>query len=155
MALRRPTVAAVLAATLALAAPVTAGPGEAGNLRVEAPWARATPPGTPVGAGYLEIVNEGDAADRLLGASTPAAARVQLHRSVERDGTTTMVHQPDGVTVPAGGRRRFSPGGYHLMLMGLTEPLEAGERVPLTLRFERAGAVDIELQVRPLDAGGS
>ncbi len=124
-----------------------------GDLRIERPWSRVTPPGTPVGAGYMTIVNKADEPDRLVAAETPAAARVQIHRSVKKDGNSSMVHHEDGVVVPPEGRIEFSPGGYHLMLMGLEEPLEEGERVPVALRFERAGRIEVELGVRALTAG--
>jgi copper(I)-binding protein len=127
--------------------------GTSGELRIERPWSRVTPPGTPVGAGYMTIVNSSDEPDRLVGAESPAAGRVQIHRSVKEDGQSSMVHQKDGVVVPAGGRVEFRPGDYHLMLMQLSEPLEEGARVPVTLRFERSGAVRIELVVRALTAG--
>ena len=123
------------------------------DIRIEQPWSRVTPPGTPVGAGYMTIVNTADEPDRLIAAESPAAGRVQIHRSVKKDGTSSMVHQKDGVVVPPDGRLEFGPGGYHLMLMQLEDPLEEGERVPVTLRFERAGRVDVELMVRSLTAG--
>ncbi|MDZ7748418.1 MAG: copper chaperone PCu(A)C [Halofilum sp. (in: g-proteobacteria)] len=104
-----------------------------------------------MGAAYLVIVNTGDAPDRLVAASTPVAARTQLHRSVEVDGESRMVHQAEGVPVPAGATVRFAPHGYHVMLMGLERRLEAGDRVPLMLRFERAGRIELEVPVRALD----
>jgi copper(I)-binding protein len=124
-----------------------------GDLRVERPWSRVTPPGTPVGAGYMTIVNTATESDRLIAAESPAAGRVQIHRSVKKDGQSSMVHQKDGVVVPPDGRIEFSPGGYHLMLMQLGGPLEEGDRIPVTLHFERAGAVEVELVVRALTAG--
>jgi hypothetical protein len=125
-----------------------------GDLAVRDPWSRATPPGTPMGAGYMEIVNEGDRPDRLIGARSPAAREVQLHLSIEEDGTTRMERQRDGVLVPAGASVVFAPGGYHLMLMGLHERLRDGERVPVTLEFAQAGTIEVELAVRPLAGGG-
>ena len=123
------------------------------TMRVEEAWARATPPGASVGAGYFELVNDGGEADRLVAAESPRAGRVMIHRTVEDDGSTRMEHQQDGVLVPPGARVSFSPGGYHLMLMQLQAPLEKGDTVPLTLRFERAGRVAVELEVRGLTAG--
>lgn len=140
-------------------AALTAGPlfaGDAGStadIRIERPWSRVTPPGTPVGAGYMMIVNTADEPDRLIAAESPTAGRVQIHRSVKKDGTSSMVHQKDGVVVPPDGRLEFRPGDYHLMLMQLEDPLEEGQRVPVTLRFERAGRVEVELIVRSLTAG--
>lgn len=136
------------------AGPLAASDGyRIGDLRIERPWSRVTPPGTPVGAGYMTIANTAAEPDRLMAAESPAAGRVQIHRSVEKDGTTSMVHQDDGVVVPPEGRLDFSPGGYHLMLMQLREPLEKGEPVPVTLHFERAGRIEVEFMVRALTAG--
>lgn len=135
-----------------IAGPLSAA-GSSDDIRIERPWSRVTPPGTPVGAGYMTIVNPADEPDRLIGAESPAAGRVQIHRSVKKDGQSSMIHQKDGVVVPPEGRIEFRPGDYHLMLMELEEPLEEGERVPVTLRFERTGSVDVELVVRALTAG--
>lgn len=121
--------------------------------RIERPWSRVTPPGTPVGAGYMTIVSTADRPDRLVGAASPAAGRVQIHKSVKEDGRSSMVHQEDGVVVPPRGRVELRPGGYHLMLMKLEEPLRKGERVPVILQFERAGRIEVELVVRALTAG--
>lgn len=137
-----------------VAGPLFAGDAlSVGDLRIERPWSRVTPPGTPVGAGYMTVVNTADEPDRLIAVESPAAGRVQIHRSVKKDGASSMVHQKDGVIVPPDGRIEFRPGDYHLMLMQLDEPLEEGERVPVTLRFERAGRIEVELVVRALTAG--
>lgn len=144
----------VFAFAALMSGPLFAGDtGSAADIRIERPWSRVTPPGTPVGAGYMTIVNTADEPDRLVAAESPAAGRVQIHRSVQKDGTSSMVHQKDGVVVPPDGRLQFGPGGYHLMLMQLEGPLEEGERVPVVLRFERAGRVEVELMVRSLTAG--
>jgi copper(I)-binding protein len=137
----------------ALVQSVLAHDYQIGNLHIEHPWSRATAPGTAVGAGYLEIRNEGEREDRLIGAMSPVAGRVMIHRSVERDGTTTMEHQHHGVAIPAGGEVVFAPGGYHLMLMQLEERLEKGDRVPVTLEFERAGTIEVELDVKGMTEG--
>lgn len=149
--LRRLLLAALLAFPLA---PATAAEAyRLGPLVIEQPWSRATAPGTPVGAGYLVIRNEGEADDRLVGARSPVASRVTLHRSVEADGVARMEHQGAGIPIPAGATVRLAPGGYHLMLMQLEKPLEKGGRVPVTLRFEHAGTIGIELEVRAMTAG--
>jgi len=123
-----------------------------GDLVVAQPQSRATPPGTPVGVGYMTISNQGAMSDRLLGARTPVAGKVEIHQTVEEDGMMKMIEQENGIEVPAGGEVALAPGGYHLMIMGLDEPLQEGTRVPMTLRFERAGDVDIELEVKPIGA---
>ncbi len=124
-----------------------------GALVIEDPWSRATAPGMPVGVGYLVIRNTGDSDDRLVGARAPVAGRVMLHRSVEEEGMTRMEHQGGGIAIPAGATVALAPGGYHLMLMQLERALDKGEHVPLTLRFERAGTIEVELEVRAMTAG--
>ena len=144
---------------IAIASPITAwaqestDDGEARMIRVEDAWSRATPPGVDVGAGYFALINAGQAMDRLVGAESPVAQRVQVHRTVEEDDTTSMEHQADGVIIPPGSRIEFAPGGYHLMLMQLEEPLEEGDEFPVTLRFKGAGAFQVDFTVRSLTAG--
>lgn len=143
--------AACLAVWLA-ASPLAAAHGYgAGELHVRHPWARATPPGAKVAAGYLEIRNSGKAPDRVIGADTPAAERVELHVMSTRDGVMRM-RQVGDFEVPARQRLVLQPGGSHLMLVGLKRPLAKGDRVPLTLRFERSGELKIELEVQPADS---
>ena len=120
-------------------------------LRVSSAWARATPPGAQVGAVYLRI--DGAAApDRLLGGSSPRARSVGLHEVEVVSGVSRM-RPRDGLDIPAGARVELAPQGLHLMLVGLETPLRAGETVPLTLRFERAGEVTIRIEVRATTAG--
>lgn len=113
-------------------------------------WARETPPGTTVGAAYFEIANRG-AADTLISASTPVAKRVEFHSSRIERGMMQM-RELLTLAVPAHGQVGFRPGTLHAMLVELNRPLKKGERFPLTLVFARAGAVQIEVVVRGLDA---
>jgi copper(I)-binding protein len=148
----RRVVLAVLVAAGALAGPQAAAHGYgAGDLQVRHPWTRATPAGATVAAGYLEIRNSGQQADRVLGASTPAAERVELHVQVQ-EGDVLKMREVKDFPVPARQRLTLRPGGSHLMLVGLKQPLVKGGRVPLTLRFERAGELQIELEVQPGDS---
>ena len=139
---RRPAGAAIAACVLALGGAHALADTD---LRVARGWARPTPPGVSVGAGYLEIEG-GLSADRLVSASSPRAARVEFHESVVEAGISQM-RERAAVPVAAGGRVAFAPGGLHLMLLGLTSPLLAGGRVPVTLSFERAGARALVLNV--------
>lgn len=120
-----------------------------GSLTLEAAWTRAAGQGGQ-GAGFLTIRNTG-AADRLLSASTPAAGRTELHTML-RDGDIMRMRQVEAIAVPANGAVNLAPGGLHIMLMGLTRSLVVGERVPLTLIFEQAGAVTLQLAVQPAGA---
>jgi periplasmic copper chaperone A len=124
-----------------------------GDLEIEKPWARATPPGAAVGGGYLVIRNKGVAADRLVGVSSPASARVEIHE-MAMDKDVMRMREVKGVDVPAKKSVELKPGGYHLMLIELKAPLKPGDKVPLTLRFEKAGEVKAELAVGAMTASG-
>ena len=124
----------------------------AGTLAVTSPWARATPPGATVGAAYATLENRGDEDDRLLRVASPVARAVELHETLEENGMAKM--RPLGeVVVPAGGKLEMRPGSTHMMLMGLTAPLKAGDTVPLTLTFNMAGAVTVDFVIAPIGAG--
>ena len=122
------------------------------QVQIEKPWTRATAPGAQVAGGYMTIRNRGPAADRLVGASSPAAAAVELHVHINEGGVMKMRQVP-GYEVPAGGAFELKPGGAHLMFIDIKRPLKAGEKVPVKLRFEKAGEVSAEFQVGGL--GGS
>lgn len=138
--------AGVLLLALGLSAAQTAMGAD--SIRVRDGWSRATPPGIEVGVAYLAIENHGKP-DRLLGASSPIAKRVELHISAMKDGVMTMRHldvvdiKPDAVT-------RFGPGGRHIMLIGLKHPLKKGDTFPLTLTFKNTGTVRISVHVHAL-----
>lgn len=108
-------------------------------------WARATAPGMTVGAAYLTLQG-GSSDDRLVAASTPRAATTQIHVVTEADGMARM-RETEGVDVPAGKPVQLKPQGTHIMLMGLTQPLVAGERFRLKLQFAKAGKRDVDVQV--------
>ncbi|MGH8689971.1 MAG: copper chaperone PCu(A)C [Burkholderiales bacterium] len=121
---------------------------EKGDIQVRHPWSRATPPGAKVAVGYMEIRNRGSQPDRLLSVSTPVAKRVELHVT-QREGEVTRM-RPQSFEIPAHERFALRPGGAHLMLVDIVRPLEKGERFRMTLRFERAGELEIELEVQEL-----
>jgi hypothetical protein len=122
------------------------------QVEVEGAWSRATAPGAKVGAGYMVLRNKSSSADRLLGASSPAAARVETH-VVEKQGEVMRMREVKGYDVPAKGSFELRPGGPHLMLVDIRRQLKEGEKVPLVLRFQNAGEVKAELEVRALGAG--
>jgi copper(I)-binding protein len=133
-------------------APVASAAGEASpnaraTLEIREPWLRPSPPGVPVGAGYLTIINRGTAADELLGVATPRASMVQIHETRMEQGVMRM-RELERLTIGAGVQIALAPGGAHLMLMGLNEPLRVGEKVPLTLRFARSGEKTVIFEVR-------
>ena len=118
-----------------------------GALRLTGAWVRPTPPGAPAGAGYVTITNTGARPDRLLGGSSPAVERVEVHEMKLAEGIMRMRPVAGGILVPPGQAVQLAPGGYHIMLIGPKKPFVAGETVPVTLRFDRAGAVRVLLNV--------
>jgi copper(I)-binding protein len=113
--------------------------------KVESAWARPTVAGQPGGGGFLTIVG-GSTADRLVSASSDLAQSVQLH-TMSMEGSVMHMREVPAIDVPAGKTVQLSPGGYHLMFDGLKQPLTLGEHVPLTLHFEKAGDVKVDMQV--------
>lgn len=145
------------AAAAALMAAVTATPLPAhdymaGSLTLAHPWTRQTPPGAKVGGGYLAISNAGTTPDRLLGGTTPAAGRLEIHHMKLEGDVMRMRQAGEGLPIPPRGRVELKPGGYHIMLVGLKAPLVQGAMVPATLRFAKAGDVKVMFKVEPLGA---
>lgn len=121
----------------------------AGNLSIDHPYATPSLPGVSTGAAYVRgIRNKGQEADRLIGASTPVAERVELH-TMKMDGDVMRMRALDGIDLPAGQEVQLRHGqAQHLMLVGLKKPLVAGDRFDLTLRFEKAGATTVKAWVQ-------
>ena len=116
-------------------------------------WTRATAPGAKIAAGYMTLKNAGKTPDKLLSASSPAAEKVETHVTV-KEGDIFRMREVKGYDIPAGGSFELKPGGAHLMLVNVKAPLKEGDKVPLTLRFERGGEVKTELQVGRLTDTG-
>lgn len=123
-----------------------------GALEIDRPWARATAPTAPAGGGFLTIVNKGATADRLVAARSPIARTSEIHEMKMEGNIMRMRELDKGLEIPAGGTVTLAPGGFHVMLMGLKAPLQQGTKVPLTLVFEKAGNIDVELTVEGLGA---
>ena len=142
-------VQAALAATLLLITPAFAHNGvvHLGPLNISAPFTRATLPNAPVGGAYLTIENTGTEDDRLVSATSPVAATVQIHDMAMEGNVMKMRHLTDGLPIPAGETVTLAPGGLHIMLMNLEGKLVEGETITITLTFEKAGTVDVELPV--------
>ena len=144
-----PALIALLCATPALACDVTRGNG----IEIEHAWSRASIGTDRPGVVYLTIRNTGAADDVLTGITTPAADMPMLHETVVTDGIASMPHVMS-VPVPAGGTIALEPGGFHAMLMGLTQVLEKGATFPVTLTFRDAGAVTVDVEILGLGAKG-
>lgn len=138
-----------LAAMLLAASPAVS---QNSGLEIAHAWSRPAPAGR-VGVAYLTVTDSG-APDRLIGASSPVAGRVELHQSTTVNGVATM-RPVDGLPVAPGAPAVLAPGGYHLMLRDLKRPLAAGQSFPLTLEFAKAGALTTTVTVAPLGAGAA
>ncbi|HEU0062404.1 MAG TPA: copper chaperone PCu(A)C [Hyphomicrobiaceae bacterium] len=126
-----------------------------GDLVIQAPWARATPAGAKVGGAYLKITNNGAQPDRLVGGSLTGAREVEVHEMSLSNNVMKMRHLKDGLEIKPGQTVELKPGGYHLMLTGLSDGLKQGQKVKGSLTFEKAGTVEIEYTVAPVGAASA
>jgi copper(I)-binding protein len=139
-------------AAVGLVAPVHAESVTVGDLVISQPWTRATAGGAKVGGGFLTIENKGTGADKLVGGSTDAAAKLEVHQMSMNNGVMKMHQVEGGLAIEPGKTVKLAPGGYHLMLVNLKHPFKQGEKVPVTLEFEKAGKVDVTLDVQGIGA---
>ena len=129
--------------------PVQAG----GDISIENPWARATPPGAANAAIYFKLNNTGQSDDQLLSASSESADRAGLHTHIHKDGMMQMT-PVDMIEIPAGGEAVLKPHGDHVMLIGIRKPLQEGDNVPLELVFKRGGKMRLNIPVHKNAPGG-
>lgn len=146
------TVFAFLSMVL-LATPAVAGEGRQGDIRIADAWARATPGAAQAGGAFLTLSNSGAADDALVSAASPVAGTVELHTHVH-EGAVMRMRAVPSIPVPAGKTVALQPGGLHVMLIGLRQPLAQGTRFPLTLTFEKAGTTTVEVDVLDVGAMG-
>jgi len=144
--------AILLALCATLIAPAAAHEYNIGSLHIGHPWSRATPKGATIGAGYLKITNNGTAPDRLLGGSSEAAKSFELHVMSMENGVMKMRPVEGGIEIKPGETVEFKPESYHVMFVGLKEPLVQGHRVKATLEFAKAGKVAVEFVVESVGA---
>jgi copper(I)-binding protein len=120
-----------------------------GNLQISKQMARATAPGQSMSSAYLLIENKGSTPDRLLTVTYSRAKEVQIHE-MKMEGDKMMMRQMTALEIPANGSVELKSGGYHLMMLGLQEPIKEGDSVKMTLQFEKAGKVDISFQTKSM-----
>ena len=143
-----PTFASIVVLFHLLGAPAAAQEIKAGDLVITQAWSRATPGGAKIAGGFLTIENKGAAPDRLLSGSGDIAGKVEIHEMAMNNGVMTMRPLDKGLVIEPGKTVKLAPGGYHLMLMDLKQPFKQGDKVPVTLEFEKAGKVALSLDVR-------
>ncbi len=144
-------VAAVIASSFATA---RADEVKAGDLVITEPWSRATPKGAKIGGGFVTIENKGTTPDKLVGASSDIAGSIQVHEMSMTNGMMKMRPVEGGLTIDPGKTVKLAPGGYHLMMMDLKSPLKQGDKLPITLDFEKAGKVQVTFDVMAVGAQG-
>lgn len=140
---------------LALGFPAVAGDqgmASSGDIMVHEGWARASLGKAPNSAAYMMLMNHGDAADKLTGATTPMAEKAELHHHI-MEGDIAKMRQIDEILVQPGDAVTLEPGGLHVMLMGLKGELDEGSTLPITLIFENAGEITLDVPVHGLTKG--
>lgn len=156
MQIRKLTLAWIACAAMlaGLSATARAEEVKVGDLVISQAWSRATPGGAKTGGGYLTVENKGTAPDRLMGGSADVASSVQVHEMSMSNGVMTMRPVEKGLAIEPGKTVKLAPGGYHLMLMNLKQPLKQGDKLPITLEFEKAGKVTVPFDVEGIGAQG-
>jgi len=120
------------------------------QIEIENAWARATPPGAKIAAGYMTIRNKSSSPDHLIRVASPLAARVEMHVHIH-DGDVMRMRQVKGYDIPASGSLELKSGGAHLMFVDIQRPFKEAEKIPVTLLFERAGEMKAEFRVGRLN----
>ncbi len=142
----------LVAAAALIAGPASAQNYKVGSLEIDQPWTRATPPTAKAGGGFVTITNKGTTPDRLIAVRSAASDKVEIHE-MKMDGSVMRMRELEkGVEIPPGATVTLKPGGYHIMFMELKAPFAKDAKVPVTLVFEKAGSIDVELLVQAMGA---
>ena len=152
MKLMTPTIAFAALLTTLLSAPLHADDVKAGDLLITQAWSRQTPSGAKVAGAYLTVENKGTTADKLIGVSSDVAGRAEIHEMAMDAGVMKMRPLDNGIVVEPGKTIKLAPGGNHMMLMDLKSQFKQGDKVPVTLQFEKAGKVNVSLDVQGVGA---
>ena len=140
------------AAVSLIALPVAAQDYKLGSLEITTPWTRATAPTARTGGGFMTITNKGTTADRLVSARSTVSDKVEIHE-MQMDGSVMRMRElAKGLDIPPGATVMLKPGSYHIMFMELKAPLAKDAKVPVTLVFEKAGSIDVQLNVQAMGA---
>lgn len=122
-----------------------------GDLVIDNPRARATPPGAPVSGGYMMIHNNGSEPDYLIGGSAPFAGKVEIHEMAMEGDVMKMRQLKDGLEIPPGGMVTLKPGGFHVMFMQMKDQLKEGTKQKVRLQFRNAGEIEMDFDVQSPD----
>jgi copper(I)-binding protein len=146
--------AAIIALALAqfAAANAQAKDFDVGSIHISEPWARATPKGASSGAAYMTITNNGKTPDRVACVSSDVSAECQIHTMTMDNGVMMMRPVEGGLEIKPGESLTLRPGGFHMMLVNLKHPLEAGDTLTATLKFDSAGTIDVQYPIAAIGA---
>jgi len=123
-----------------------------GSLEISQPWTRATPSTAKAGGGFLTITNKGTTPDRLVAVRSAVSDKAEIHEMKMEGNVMRMRELAKGLEIPPGATVELKPGGYHIMFMELKAPMTKDAKVPVTLVFEKAGSIDVDLQVQAMGA---
>lgn len=123
-----------------------------GNLEIIHPWVRETPQGAKVSGGYIHIVNRGNTPDRLVSVSMNGVKKAEIHSMEIVNDIMKMEEMPNGIEIPGNSEVMLKPGGSHIMLTGLEQPFQMGDKISATLTFEKAGAINVTFNVEKATA---
>lgn len=151
--MRASLIPAVLLVGFSFVSPLLAHGATSKGVTVAHPWARATPGGATVGVAFMEVKTADGVQDRLISAASPVAGRVEIHTHI-MEGDVMKMRPVAGIDVASGQSHVLKPGGDHIMLFDLKQPLKEGDLVKMTLTFEKAGAIEVEATVEPVGAKG-
>ena len=142
----------IIVGAIALSSGAYAADYKVGALEIDHPWSRAVPKGASVAAGYLKVTNTGTEPDRLVSGSTPVAGKFEIHEMSMTNGVMKMRPVPTGVVIKPGETVELKPGSFHIMMMGLKQPIEKGKPFKGSLVFEKAGSIDVDFAVEAVGA---
>jgi copper(I)-binding protein len=144
--------AALILSLAQLSAPVQAADYDVGSIHISQPWSRATPKGANAAAAYMTITNNGKAPDRVNCVSSDASAECQIHSMTMDNGVMVMRPVEGGLEIKPGETVTLKPGSFHMMLLNLKHPLEQGNTMKATLKFDNAGTVDVDYPIAAIGA---
>ncbi len=144
--------AGAAAALLVLSTAAQAADYDVGSIHISQPWSRATPKGASAGAGYMTVTNKGATPDRVSCVSSDASAECQIHTMTMENGVMKMRPVEGGLEIKPGETVTLKPGGLHVMLVDLKQPLVPGKMAEATLQFEKAGTVKVEFPIAAIGA---
>jgi copper(I)-binding protein len=145
------SICGVALAVLAISSSFAADSYDLGSIHIDHPWARATPKGAKIGAGYMTITNRGAAPDRLISGSTPVATRLVIHKMTMDNDIMQMRPLVQGLEIKPGATIDLTAESLHVMFEGLKQPLQQGQRIKANLVFEKAGTIEVEYVVEGMD----